>query len=148
MLETNNIHYQLRNALPQQPASSFSPQGCLVKSLLLKDNQAPSTDFIALGSYFKFRSREYELQPGFACDRCQRTARDIGKSGLSAVPAIPQWNSRTTLVDSSLLEFGTLWLETGDQEQMLEVKRDDFYDMVKTLNIGRICSKEARASRR
>ncbi|MDZ7922748.1 MAG: HDOD domain-containing protein [Marinagarivorans sp.] len=141
MLETNNIHYQLRNALPQQPASSFSPQGCLVKSLLLKDNQGQVQILLPWDHILNLEAVSTSFSRDLRAIDASELREILEKSGLSAVPAIPQWNSRTTLVDSSLLEFGTLWLETGDQEQMLEVKRDDFYDMVKTTNIGRICSK-------
>ncbi len=141
MLETNNIHYQLRDQLTKQPANSSNPQGCLVKSLLLKDSQGQVQVLLPWDNILDLEAISTSFGRNLRALEASELREILAKSGLSAVPAIPQWNSGITLVDSSLLEFGTLWLETGDQEQTLEVKHDDFCAMVKAAHLGRICSK-------
>ncbi|BCD97958.1 aminoacyl-tRNA deacylase and HDOD domain-containing protein [Marinagarivorans cellulosilyticus] len=138
MLETNNIHYQLRDHLPKQPASSASTAGCLVKSILLKDSQGSVQVLLPWNFILDLDAVTTEFSRNLKAVATEDLRAALNHAGLSAVPAIPQWQDCTTLVDSALLEYSTLWLETGDHEQMLEVTHDDFCAMIKAANIARI----------
>lgn len=138
MLETNNIHYQLRDHLPKQPVSTAPTPGVIVKSLLLKDSKGTVQVLLPWNYILDLDAISHEFGRNLkAIDRHELLAT-LEHAGLTAVPAIPQWEQHTTLVDNALLEYTTLWLETGDHEQMLEVTRDDFCAMIKAANIGRI----------
>ena len=141
LLETNNIHYQLREQIPKQPVTTSAPLGCLVKSLLLKDSKGRVQVLLPWNCILDLESVVNEFSRNLRAIEPEELKTTLEASGLTAVPAIPQWEECITLVDSSLLDFGTLWLETGDHEQMLEVKHDDFCAMIKAANIARICSK-------
>ncbi|HEY7771685.1 MAG TPA: HDOD domain-containing protein [Marinagarivorans sp.] len=138
MLETNNIHYQLRDHLPKTPASATSPAGCFVKSTLLKDSKGSVQVLLPWNYILDLDAITAEFSRNLKALPPEDLRATLDHTGLTAVPAIPQWQDCITLVDSSLLDYGTLWLETGDQEQTLEVTRDDFCAMVKAGNIARI----------
>ena len=140
MLETNNVHYELRECLPKLPVAS-APQACLVKSLLLKDSQGLVQVLLPWNCILDLDAVTNEFSRSLKALTQQELKSTLDQAGLTAVPAIPQWQKTMTLVDSSLLEFGTLWLETGDREQMLELKRDDFCAMVKAANVASIASR-------
>ncbi|WP_053979294.1 HDOD domain-containing protein [Marinagarivorans algicola] len=139
MLETNNIHYELRESLPKQPVAA-SAQACLVKSLLLKDSKGIVQVLLPWNRMLNLDAVANEFNRNLTALSQEELAHTLSEVGLTAVPAIPQWQKNITLVDSALLEFGTLWLETGDHEQMLEVKREVFCAMVTAANVASIAS--------
>lgn len=141
VLETNNISYQLRDHLSKQSATPSTAQCCLVKSLLLQDSQGRVQVLLPWNCMLDLDSVANEFQRNLRAVEIADLKATLDHNGLTAIPAIPQWQDCTTLVDSSLLEYNTLWLETGDHEQMLEIKRDDFCSMVKSANIGQISTK-------
>jgi HD-like signal output (HDOD) protein/prolyl-tRNA editing enzyme YbaK/EbsC (Cys-tRNA(Pro) deacylase) len=138
MLETNNIHYQLREQLPKQSPVSAAKTGCLVKSLLLKDSKGSVQVLLPWNYILDLDAVASEYQRNLKALATADLKAALDHAGLTAVPAIPQWQNFSTFVDASLLEYSTLWLETGDHDQMLEVTRDDFCAMVKTATVGRI----------
>ncbi len=77
----------------------------------------------------------------------------VEQSGLQAIEsalASQQHNighpSTPILIDKNLLDYNTLWLETGKLEQMLEIERDDFCSMIKSPNIVDITTRVTTSS--
>jgi HD-like signal output (HDOD) protein/prolyl-tRNA editing enzyme YbaK/EbsC (Cys-tRNA(Pro) deacylase) len=133
-LQSRNIHFQLHDA-PQD--SIRQPAAGLVKSVLLKDEQGLIQALIPWNSMIDLDMLTKEWgRDALALPWPQQQAL-LAQQGLNRVPAIPQWQNATTLVDSQLLQHTQLWLETGDQAAFLEVKRDDFCSMIQAANVGR-----------
>lgn len=138
MLETNNIHYQLRDHLPKQPVNTAPAPGVIVKSLLLKDSKGSVQVLLPWNHILDLDMVSNSFGRNLKAIDAEEMRSTLEHAGLTAVPAIPQWEEHTTLVEKSLLDYTTLWLETGDHEQMLEVTRDDFCAMIKAAHIGSI----------
>lgn len=143
ILETNNIAYQLKATKTQiaQAKSHLEPAkpgACLVKSLLLQDAQGqlqillPAEHMLNLSAIKSQFGRNLEPLPS------DELSRMLEKEGLQVVPAIPEWRGFSTLVDATLLRQQTLLLDTGDSNELLELKLSDFQDIVKTANIGEL----------
>ena len=54
----------------------------------------------------------------------------MSKEGLTHIPAIPGWNGYRVIIDSKLITFSTLLLQSGNSDSLLSVDRDDFYQLV------------------
>lgn len=143
ILETNNIAYQLkashnRIANARQALTATSAEPCQVTSLVLQDAQGtlqvllPADHMLDLAAIKSQFGRNLESLPLADLNVLLR------QQNIKAVPAVPEWQGMTTLVDSSLLRHPTLWLETGDSEQMLELKLSDFQSIIKSAVIGEL----------
>lgn len=144
MLESNKIAYQLKashtriafSKLALEDSSSSAQQPCLVKALILHDYHGrvqvllPADHMLDLPSIESQFGRSLEKLPQREMNmllHCQN---------VIAVPAIPSWQGMTTLVDASLLKHPTLWLETGDQDQLLELQQTDFQSIIRSACVG------------
>lgn len=143
ILESNNIAYQLkasqtRSVDPRQRAAQAQSEICLVKSLVLQDAQGrlqvllPADHMLDLAAIKSQFGRN--LEP---LSRLELTQL-LQQHDLQAVPAIPEWQGLATLVDVSLLHHPTLWLDTGSQEQLLELQLKDFRSIIKSAGIGEL----------
>lgn len=142
ILESANIAYQLKansqarfisnRATLGQPAT----EACAVKALALQDTQGrlqvllPADHMLDLAAVKSQFGRQLEAVPA------SEIAPLLQQQSLKTIPAIPEWQGMTTLVDASLLRHQTLWLDTGDGEQMLELKQGDFKNIIKTTCVG------------
>lgn len=140
ILESANIAYQLKTTRARLVSTHShltpTPDTCVVKSLVLQDRQGrlqvllPADhmlDLVAVKSQF---GRKLEPVPA------RELAPLLQQQNMKIVPAIPEWQGLTTLVDASLLRHQTLWLDTGDGEQMLELRQHDFKSIIKTASVG------------
>lgn len=141
ILESANIAYQLKATQARflSARSSLNPlsaDACAVKALVLQDGQGrlqillPADHMLDLAAVKSQFGRNLEAIPA------SEMAPLMRQQNLKAVPAIPEWQGLTTLVDASLLRHQTLWLDTGDGEQMLELKQSDFKHIIKTACVG------------
>lgn len=149
ILETNNIAYQLKASRARLELAKHALQGaptppCLVKSLVLQDNQGrlqillPSDYLLDLAAIKSQFGRNLEILPH------QEMQLLLGQQELRCIPAVPEWQGLTTLVDSSLMRHPTLWLETGDQEQYLELKQTDFQSIIRSACVGELATAAPR----
>jgi HD-like signal output (HDOD) protein/prolyl-tRNA editing enzyme YbaK/EbsC (Cys-tRNA(Pro) deacylase) len=142
ILESANIAYQLKatQARFTSVRSNLAPASdtCAVKSLVLQDNQGrlqvllPADHMLDLTAIKAQFGRNLESVPA------RELAPLLQQQNIKMVPAIPEWQGLTTLVDASLLRHQTLWLETGDGEQMLELRQHDFKSIIKNACIGEL----------
>ncbi len=139
MLETNNINYELKAHLSRANTSSSSgPQACAVRSVVLQDNNGlvqvvlPTNRLLDLDAI----ERRYDRKLRSLADT--EMQRLLDQHGVTTIPAFPEWQGITTIVDSSLVEYNTLWLETGDHEQMISLKKEDFCALIETTSIDAI----------
>ncbi len=143
ILETNNIAYQLRAsqvslARMRELQVKQAHAACAVKALLLHDRQGqvqllvPANHLIDLAAIQNNFGRQLKALP------TEETERLLAQHKLTSIPAIPQWQGLPTLVDASLLNYPTLWLDTGDAEQTLEIQQMDFRSFVKAAVVGEL----------
>ncbi len=143
ILQTNNVTYQLKNGqssmlrmLDVQVKQANA--ACAVKSMVLSDAQG-QVQILLPANYIVDLAA---IQNQFGRDLYALSDDDsrvlIGQQNLTSVPAIPQWQGLPTLVDAALMDYPTLWLDTGDAEQTLEILQRDFRNMIKAAVIGEL----------
>ncbi len=140
MLDTQKVSYNLAPKDGQLSNLSLvpSPQnGCSVQSVLLQDAQGrvqllfPHGKIIDLGALRAQTGRQLE---GVSMDDVKPLMQ---QQQLSCVPAVPRWQGMQTIVEESLLDKQTLWLESGSGGDMLEIAQADFASIVKTSDRAR-----------
>lgn len=143
-LETNKIAYQLKateerlHASRSRVAPQSAPAGCEVKSLMLQDGKGklqillPRDHLIDLNAIKMQFGRE--LEP---LDRLELKEL-LAENNLKTIPALPEWRNFNTIVDSSLLRHATLLLDSGDDDQSIEIQLADFQSMIKATSIGNL----------
>ena len=141
LLESANIAYQLkasqaRFASARTNLSHPAADTCAVKAVVLQDNQGrlqvllPADHMLDLAAIKSQFGRTLEALPAAELNPL------FQQQNIKTVPAIPEWQGLTTLVDASLLRHQTLWLDTGDGEQMLELQLGDFKSIIKSACVG------------
>ena len=143
ILQTNNITYQLKNSQSSMlrmldAQLKQANAACAVKSMVLSDAQG-QVQILLPADYIVDLTA---IQNQFGRDLYALSDNDsrilIGQQNLASVPAIPQWQGLPTLVDAALMDYPTLWLDTGDAEQTLEIQQRDFRNMIKAAVIGEL----------
>lgn len=140
MLDTQKISYNVTRLAPEATLSLVPNPNTtsIVKSLLVQDAQGrmqvliPADSLLDLDAMFRQFGRNFD---GVPSDDIKPL---ISKHKLMSLPAIPRWQGMPTLVDASLLKKETLWLESGDAVQMVEMKREDFEGIITAGNVGAI----------
>jgi len=142
-LETNNIAYQLKAtthalAAAQARAKPASGAPCQVKSLLLQDSQGklqillPEDHLIDLNALKTQFGRDLEPVPS------EELQSMLEAQDLKTIPALPEWQNTNTIVDASLLRHQTLLLDSGDDDQSVELKLSDFQSIIKSTSVGEL----------
>lgn len=138
-LETNNIAYQLKateERMPSRHRATPDRQTCEVKSLLLQDSQGklqillPRDHLIDLNAIKMKFGRD--LEP---IDPAELNAM-LEENALKTIPALPEWRNFNTIVDASLMRHPVLLLDSGDDDQSIELKLSDFQSMIKSTSVG------------
>lgn len=138
-LETNNIAYQLKateERMPSRHRTTRNHQACEVKSLLLQDSQGklqillPRDHLIDLNAIKMKFGRD--LEP---IDPAELNAM-LKDNALKTIPALPEWRNFSTIVDASLMRHPILLLDSGDDDQSIELKLSDFQSMIKSTSVG------------
>lgn len=142
ILETNQIAYQLK-ATHARVASTHgtltrSNESCVVRSLVLHDPQGklmvllPADYVLDLAAVKSQFGRNLEALPKDELNAM------LAQQNIRAVPAIPEWQGLTTIVDASLLRHSVLLLDMGDKDQCLELQLKDFQSIIKSSCVGEI----------
>lgn len=103
---------------------------CLVGAVLLTDGKTlfqvlfPTDYLIDIQEVSQFVGAK--LHSVLGAQRQEITA----KEGLTHIPAIPGWNGYRVIIDSKLITYSTLLLQSGHADSLLSVSRDDFYQLV------------------
>lgn len=142
ILETNQIAYQLKASRARvanaRSALHTGGHSCLVKSLVLQDHQGkllvllPADHILDLAAVKSQFGRNLESVPA------DQLASMLVLQNLRVIPAIPEWQGLSTIIDASLLRQPMLLLDTGDKDQQLEIKLMDFQSMIKSACVGAI----------
>ena len=140
-----NVSYTLTEASSNKEQLSVVPKSdteCLVKGLILKDNQnqqvqalVHANSVVDLDAMFRHFGRQFEGMP--ATDVWQI----INANKLSGVPAIPQWQSMPTYVDEALTKKESLLLDSGDGENLVKMGNEAFNELIKTCKVGSFTAK-------
>ncbi len=139
--KSENVSYTITdkpaNNKEQLTVVPKSDASCLVKAVILKDNQnkpvqvlVPENSIIDLDAMFRHFGRQFE---GI---RSSHVWQLIKAKDLQSVPAIPEWQSLPTFIDDSLLKKDTLLLDSGDSENLVQLNNENFKEMVKTCQVG------------
>lgn len=140
ILETNQIAYQLKashaRVVNTRSALSQGSESCLVKSLVLHDPEGkllvllPADHILDLAALKSHLGRNLTSLPNAQLQPM------LEQQNLRVVPAMPEWQGLTTIVDASLLRHPMLLLDTGDNQQLLELKLMDFQSIIKSAYVG------------
>lgn len=110
---------------------------CIVKALLLKDDKKQVAQVLVqehavidLDAMFRSFDRKFEAVSA------SETWKLINSKDLQTVPAVPDWQSMTTYVDSSLSQNDVLLLDSGDGSNQIQVKAASFKEMTKHCRFG------------
>lgn len=149
ILETNKIAYQLkatqsRITSAKRALTEAIAEPCLVKALVLQDSQGQLQILLPADYLIDLAAIKSQFGRSLECLAANDMRELLDKQNLKAIPAIPEWNGLTTLVDASLLRHPTLWLETGDSEQLLELKQSDFQSIIRSASIGEMATAAPR----
>lgn len=142
ILETNQIAYQLKASQARvastRAALNRGAESCLVKSLVLHDAQGkllvllPEDHILDLAALKSQFGRSLQPLP------IDELGSMLAQQNMHVLPAIPEWQGLTTIVDATLLRQPALLLATGDNEQLLELKQLDFQSIVKSACVGEV----------
>lgn len=142
ILESANIAYQLKASHTRLNAvrTSLSPavDTCAVKSLVLQDNQGRLQVLLPMDHMLDLASVKAQFGRNLEAVPMAELTPLLQQQNLKTVPAIPEWQGMTTMVDAALLRHQTLWLDTGDGEQMLELHQPDFKSIIKSACVGEL----------
>lgn len=135
-----NVSYTLTEARSTSEQLSVVPKSdtqCVVKGLILKDNQnqpvqalVPANSVVDLDAMFRHFGRQFEGIP--SADVWQL----IQAKELRTVPAIPQWQSLPTYIDEALTKKERLLLDSGDCENLVQMNNESFKELIKTCKVG------------
>lgn len=142
--KSDSVSYSITN----QPSTSEQirvvpkmSNTCIVKALLLKDNQnqvahalVPEDAIVDLDAMFRNFNRQFE---GLSASDSWKL---VDSKQLKTVPAVPDWQSMTTYVDDSLTKKDTLLLDAGDGSNHIQVKAESFKEMAKNCEFGSFAS--------
>ncbi len=142
-LETSNIAYQLKSTerlvnSAHAAASGVPASACEVKSLLLQDSDGklqillPRDHLIDLNALKMQFGRDLAPLP-----RLEMNAL-LEEHQLKTIPALPEWQNYSTIVDASLLRHQVLLLDSGDDDHSVQLKLSDFQAMIHNTNIGEL----------
>ena len=137
-LDDLQTEYTLSSTAPADSANvePRSLNSCLVKSVILKDHSGriqlllPAHRAVNLGAISRASGRQFQ---GVTI---KEVLAMIEPLELSMLPAVPLWREVPLFVDSSISRYPTLLLESGSQDELLEIKQDDFTALTNGCIVG------------
>ena len=138
--KSQNVSYTITDKPNKRESLSIvqkSNTSCLIKGLILRDSQdqlvqvlVPENGIVDLDAMFRHFGRQFQgVKP-------QEVWQLISTKELTTVPAIPQWQSMPTFIDDSLVKKETLLLDSGDNQNLIQMNNQNFKEMVKACRIG------------
>ena len=138
--KSQNISYTITDKPNKRESLSIVPKSntsCLIKGLILRDSQdqlvqvlVPENGIVDLDAMFRNFGRQFQgVKP-------QEIWQLISTKELTTVPAIPQWQSMPTFIDDSLVKKETLLLDSGDNQNLIQMNNENFKEMVKACRVG------------
>lgn len=146
MLHNNNVRYSITphsdNVVRARGVDLGTEPGiCAVKSLLLQDQQGRVQVLLPANHLLDLEALQHQFGRHFDGVSSVELAPLFRKYQLTNVPAFPGWNDLPTLVDNSLLDQKTLWLDSGSDDHYLELAQQDFQELTKSAEIGAFTSR-------
>lgn len=139
ILDTKKITYSLTaRGIASCMLASCKGETCFVRSVLVQDSHGraqvliPSGYIVDLDAIYRQFDRDFEGMPGY------QVTELIEKQKLHSLPAIPKWQGMQTFIDSRLLKNNKLWLQSGHEDQVIELYQADFQSMIDAANVGEI----------
>lgn len=135
LLNSQNIHYDLAvaplgsNNLPLWHDQHLRNVGA-AKAVLLEDDKGRILAVIAANTLLDLNAVSRQLGREMRATGQDAVRQFCDTHSLQSVPALPKLAGLPTLVDKQLLARDSLLLDSGDDEQLLHVNRDDFQQVL------------------
>jgi len=135
LLNSQNIHYNLAaaplgaNQLPLWHDQHLRNVGA-AKAVLLEDDKGRILAVIAADTLLDLNAVNRQLGRELHATGQDAVRQFCDTHSLQTVPALPKLAGLPTLVDKQLLSRESLLLDSGDDEQLLHVDRDDFQQVL------------------
>lgn len=139
LLETNKITYALKASEPKLVLAAANP--CHVRSQLLEDSHGRVQALIPANYLLDLELIAKQFGRQLKAVSKQELKPMLAGQNLTSLPAMPAWEGLPTLVDSAILQQPSLWLESGDRSQLLEMQSRDFQSLIKNANVGNLAVK-------
>ena len=139
LLDTQKVNYSVTDCSNNLDIKLVSKDNTtsLVKSLLVEDGKGQAQIIIPADGIVDMDSMFRQFGRRFSGVSAERLRPIINKEGMESLPAIPNWQGLETYIDTSLLKKEKLFLESGTPDQILEMSRDDFGEMITTAKVGK-----------
>ena len=146
-LESLNVDYELvthpRTYSSRETAAAAAvPEDHIAKGVLLKDASnyllavIPGSSHVRLHGIQAELNRELELAPE------QDVERLFGDCDPGAIPCTGVVYGIETIVDEALGSLAFVYFESGDHEQLVRVRGDDFHKLMSGLRYGHFSHEE------
>lgn len=120
-----NVHYSLEEA-DSSLYAQVTAKTCMVTMLLLEDSLGavqilmPKHKILDLSSLCEHTGRNLQgMQP-------KKQQSLLEQFDAETIPALPTLTTYYTMVDSSLFDMETLWLDSGTNQQYIKLNQEDF----------------------
>lgn len=144
MLDTQKVSYNIArmDARANLTLVHSQQQACIVQSILLQDAQGRVQVLLPAGWLVDLEQLQRQTGRHFEGVSMEELRPLMEQQQVNCIPAVPRWQGMPTLVDESLLNKKTLWLESGDDGNLLELSVTDFESIITTSDRAR-CAVEA-----
>ena len=135
LLDKQNISYDIANAPATSETSSLwhdqhMRQTGAAKSLILQDDKGKVQVVIASDTLLDLSAVNRELNRELRATSSIDLKSFYEKHQLHSIPALPKLAGLTTIVDQGLLEPQALYLDSGQEGQLIMLHKEEFKAMV------------------
>lgn len=143
LLEKQNITYDISYAstsadTPSMWHDQHLRQTSAAKSLILQDETGKVQVVIAADTLLDLNAVNRELNRTLRATSFSELQNFYEKHQLQSIPALPKLAGLTTIVDQGLLEPQSLYLDSGQEGQLIRLHQDAFKAMVADAHIANI----------
>ncbi|ACE85202.1 HDOD domain-containing protein [Cellvibrio japonicus] len=140
LLSKQNAHYQV-SAIPvdENERSHWHDQHLrnmsAAKSVILQDTNGRVQVIHSADSLLDLKAVNRQLGRDLHAASPEEVHKFCVSHNVHSVPALPKVAGLLTLVDRSLVERNELWVDCGDEAQLLRFSRDDFRNILEDAQI-------------
>ena len=143
LLDKQNITYDISDALTSAGTQTLwhdqhLRQTGAAKSLILQDYIGKVQVVIAADTLLDLDAVNRELNRTLRATSAEDLQNFYDKHQLQTIPALPKLAGLTTIVDQALLEPQSLYLDSGQEGQLIKLHQDAFKAMVADAHIANI----------
>lgn len=108
------------------------------KSVILQDANGRVQVIHAADSLLDLKAVNRQLGRELHAASSEEVRKFCLSHNVHSVPALPKVAGLTTIVDKSLIERNELWVDSGDEAQLLRFSRDEFKNLLADAQVGDI----------